>query len=412
MQPYVAEIVSQLEIVRGIPIMNRFISICATFTVIAGMLASDVFACTTFCLKNKGEVLFGKNYDWMIGDGIVFVNRRGVSKWSMLESEKNVAKWTSKYGSVTFNQYGWESPSGGMNEAGLVIELMWLDDTKYPKPDTRPAIDVLEWIQFNLDTAATTAEVIANAETVRIASRIDLHYLVNDRQGNSATIEFLDGKLIAHTGEKLAVPTLANDTYERSLTYSRSASIDGAKSESSLDRFTRASIKTKEFSERSKSEKDAVDYAFGILADVAQKNSTQWSIVYDQKRGRIYFRTRQATQIKSIDTKAFDYSCSSPVKLFDMNSDAAGDVTGRFRDYTRKANRDLIERAFTGTDFLRDVPASVKDRYAADPEKFSCGSGSPMIVPETKQIATTVAAVTLLDLVFPLYYIYKQVASS
>ena len=392
--------------------MNRLVSTCATFVILTGLFASNVLACTTFCLKNKGEVLFGKNYDWMIGDGMVFVNRRGVSKWSALESEKNVAKWTSKYGSVTFNQYGWESPSGGMNEAGLVIELMWLDDTQYPKADARPAIDVLEWIQFNLDTAATAAEVIVNSETVRIASRINLHYLVNDRHGNSATIEFLDGKLSAHSGEKLAVPTLTNDTYERSLNYSRAATADGAKTESSLDRFTRASIKTKEFSGQSKNEKEAVDYAFGILADVAQKNSTQWSIVYDQKRGKVYFRTRKAQQIKTIDTKAFDYSCSSPVKLFDMNADVAGDVTRQFKDYTREANRELIERSFTGTDFLRGVPASVKDGYASYPEKFSCTGNSPMVVPETKHIATAVARVTALDVVFSLYYIYKKIALS
>jgi penicillin V acylase-like amidase (Ntn superfamily) len=371
---------------------------------------NSVLGCTTFCLKNKGEILFGKNYDWMIGDGAVFVNRRGVSKWSGLEGEKNPAKWTSKYGSVTFNQYGWESPSGGMNEAGLVIELMWLDDTKYPQPDSRPAIDVLEWIQFNLDTAAATAEVIKNSETVRIASRVNLHYLVNDKQGKAATIEFLDGKLVAHTGDKLAVAALANDTYERSLNYSRMAS--AAKSESSLDRFTRTSMKTLEFAGLAKTEKEAVEYAFDILADVAQKNSTQWSIVYDQKRGKIHFRTRKTPQIKTIDTTAFDYSCSAPVKMFDMNAELTGDISHHFKNYSREANRDLIERAFNGTDFLRSVPASARDGYAAFAEKFPCGSKTPMVTPEPKQIATAVAQVTWVDAVFPLYYAYKLLASS
>jgi len=70
----------------------------------------EALACTTFCLKNKGEVLFGKNYDWMIGHGMIFVNKRGVSKMSA--AEKNPARWNSKYGSITFNQYGREAPSG------------------------------------------------------------------------------------------------------------------------------------------------------------------------------------------------------------------------------------------------------------------------------------------------------------
>ena len=34
------------------------------------------------------------------------------------------ASWVSKYGSVTFNQYGRELPTGGMNEAGLVVETI------------------------------------------------------------------------------------------------------------------------------------------------------------------------------------------------------------------------------------------------------------------------------------------------
>src|SRR5688500_10006888 len=210
--------------------MRKVGAIILSILILSGLSANENVACTTFCLKNKGEVLFGKNYDWMIGDGLVFVNKRGVSKVSTVENSSNPAKWVSKYGSVTFNQYGRENPMGGMNEAGLVIELMWLDETKYPKADSRPALDTLEWIQYQLDTAATVEEVLKNAENVRIASQITLHYLVNDKNGNSATVEFLDGNLVAHSGEKLAVSALANDTYEKSLNYSKRA--ENAKSES------------------------------------------------------------------------------------------------------------------------------------------------------------------------------------
>src|SRR5687768_12974444 len=201
--------------------MKRISLFFLAVAILHSISLGPVYACTTFCLKSRGEVLFGKNYDWMIGDGLVFVNKRGVSKVST--EDVNPAKWVSKYGSVTFNQYGWESPSGGMNEAGVVIELMWLDDTQYPKADERPAIDVLEWIQFNLDTAATTDAVIRNSSTVRIASAVKLHYLVSDRSGNSATIEFLDGQLVAHTGNHLPFSALANDTYIRSLEHTKKA---------------------------------------------------------------------------------------------------------------------------------------------------------------------------------------------
>src|SRR5678815_47873 len=171
-----------------------------------------------------------------------------------------------------------------MNEAGLVIELMWLDDSKYPKEDSRPVVDVLEWIQYQLDSSATVDEVINNSEKVRIKSQVPLHYLVNDRAGNTATIEFLNGILVAHHGATLPVSTLTNDTYAKSLSYAKTTSPDTARGNGSLERFARAANKTGEFDKKARSEADAVNYAFEILSNVAQPGYTQWSIVYDQKR--------------------------------------------------------------------------------------------------------------------------------
>src|SRR5215208_4922659 len=150
--------------------MKIICKIALSFLIVISLFKTEIFACTTFCLKNKGEVLFGKNYDWMIGDGMIFVNKRGVEKSAMTTGSETAARWISKYGSVTFNQYGKDNPSGGMNEAGLVIELMWLDDTQYPKPDSRASLDVLEWIKYNLDISPNVGEVVKNTEAVRIAS--------------------------------------------------------------------------------------------------------------------------------------------------------------------------------------------------------------------------------------------------
>jgi penicillin V acylase-like amidase (Ntn superfamily) len=348
-------------------LLNRIVAVLA---IALALSTACVFACTTFCLKNKGEVLFGKNYDWMIGDGMIFVNKRGVSKAA--DNNGNPAKWVSKYGSVTFNQYGRENPSGGMNEAGLVIELMWLNDTQYPAPDSRPEVDVLEWIQYNLDTAATVEEVIKSAEQIRISSPVKIHYLVNDKAGNSATVEFLDGKLAAHTGADLPVAALTNDTYARSIDFAKKTDPATSTTVSSLDRFARASKKINDFAGQARTEKEAVDYAFGILINAAQPGYTQWSIVYDQKRGQIYFRTQKSPAIKSIDTRAFDYTCGSAIKMLDIDLKDTGEAGPKFIDYTRAANRDLIERAFTGTPFLKAVPSAAKDRMAAVPESFSC----------------------------------------
>ena len=88
-------------------------SVCALLC----LFLNQTFACTTFCLVGKGEVLFGRNYDWTIGDALVLVNKRGVAKTATIIDSDNGAKWISKYGSVTFNQYGRENPTGGRNGA-------------------------------------------------------------------------------------------------------------------------------------------------------------------------------------------------------------------------------------------------------------------------------------------------------
>src|SRR5437016_4391203 len=104
------------------------------------LFLNQTFACTTFCLVGKGEVLFGRNYDWTIGDALVLVNKRGVAKTATIIDSDNGAKWVSKYGSVTFNQYVRENPTGGMNEMGLVVEQLCLSDMEYEKVDAARAL--------------------------------------------------------------------------------------------------------------------------------------------------------------------------------------------------------------------------------------------------------------------------------
>jgi hypothetical protein len=170
------------------------------------------------------------------------------------------------------------------------------------------------------------------------------------------------------------VATLTNDTYAKSLAYKKTTSMEQARGARSLDRFVRAAQKTADFDKKPMSETEAVNYAFEILSNVAQPHSTQWSIVYDQKSGKIHFRTLQTSQIKTIDAKAFDYSCGSNVKIYDMNANEAGDITGKFKDYSHRANRDLIERAFNGTNFLTMVPPPFRDQLASYPEQFGCSA--------------------------------------
>ena len=78
---------------------------------------------------------------------------------------------------------------GGMNETGLVVEVMWLQGTKYPARDERPALRELSWVQYQLDNCCTIGEVIATDSKIRITGdSAPIHYLVCDTSGNAAVL--------------------------------------------------------------------------------------------------------------------------------------------------------------------------------------------------------------------------------
>jgi len=355
---------------------------------LAAVLALSVFSivlspvrvqpCTTFCFKYQGEWIFGRNYDFEIEHGLVIVNKRGIAKTALLTQGTvgQPAKWVSKYGSVTFNQFGRELPLGGMNEAGLVIELMWLTQTEYPNPDQRPAIRELQWIQYQLDTAATVQDVIASDKAIRIEAKIStpIHFLASDRKGGAAAIEFLGGRMRAYTGKDLPVKALTNSTYEYCLDFLKGPGSDESKpsfsqADNSLKRFVQAAHGNQTWDADTSG--DPVAYAFRIL-DKANLPNSKFRIVYDVKSGVIYFRTKSRPDIRSISLRRFDFSCGTPVKTLDILADFNGDVTGRFQDYTWEANYDLIKKSFSGTSFLRGTPETAMMALAKYPESLPC----------------------------------------
>lgn len=350
--------------------IRRFLSpFLATLGIALGLTA-PANACTTFCLRDDGRILFGKNYDWNVGDGLLVVNQREMARTADMPGDKP-ASWVSRYGSVTFNQYGRDFPSGGMNEAGLVIELMWLEGVRYPTPDQRPAVDVLQWIQYNLDSHATVAEVLAADQKIRINGDVPLHYLVADRKGQVATVEFLDGRLVAHTGESLPVAALTNSTYEESESFRRAAKArqETPRGPGSLERFAYAADRVAAFDGQ---KGDAVAYAFETLKKAAQGNYTQWSIVYEIDRGRIHFRTRDHRPVRTLSLAGLDFRCGQPVRVLSLDAKVQGDVARHLVPYTRQINQDLVRAAASKTPFLASTPAAELERWAAYPEAAVC----------------------------------------
>lgn len=347
------------------------------------MLASgQACSCTVFELNpqdGKHHVVFGRNYDWPVEVGLVLVNKRDMHKSALLMNGGNAAKWTARYGSLTFNQFGRDMPNGGINEAGLVIEVLWLNDTNYAASDARPAMNALAWIQYQLDTAATVAEVIASDKAVRVSPEFSprLHYFVCEQSGACAAIEFVKGKMVAHASGELPLRVLANDTYAASLEHWQGlGKVDsprdvGGNRDASQNRFSRAAVMVKAYD--AKPERPAVDYAFSILQEVYFGRLTAWSIVYDDTSKHVFFNTRANSKVRTLDLAKFDFSCATPMKMMDINASGSGDVSNAMLDYNAEGNRMLLQAAMRETSLTSSLPPSVTEAVARHAESATCG---------------------------------------
>jgi choloylglycine hydrolase len=326
-----------------------------------GLLAAvTALPCTTFVLKGPGHIYFGRNLDWGWEDGLVVVNPRDAQKTALLARSNSPARWTSKYGSVTFNQFGQEKPFGGMNEAGLVVEQMMLFESQYPVPDSRPEIDILQWIQYQLDTCSNVAEVVATDGKIRIGQPMAparIHYLVCDAAGDCATIEFLGGKMVCHRGQALPYCALANSTYEESVTYARTNLVPAGSSEplrdpQSLPRFTCAASRAAGFRPRTP-EKD-VAYAFETLEQLRQGKSTVWQIVYDISARRIHFRTASNPQPRTLALKSLDFAHTHAAQFADLRANPSAAGTLELVTLTEALHRKYLE-SFYGQASLKQA---------------------------------------------------------
>lgn len=344
-------------------------AVIALFSALATATSAS-YACTTACFQGERGPIITKSYDWHTSEGLVIVNKAGVKKSAFTLGVGKPAEWTSKYASVTFNQYGREMPNGGMNTAGLVVEVMWLAETETPALDDRPAISELQWIQYHLDNCSSIDEVIQSAPGLRVDKIYGaVHYLVCDRTGACAAIEYLRGRLVMTKGDQLSVPVLTNDTYERSQDYLKTHQGFGGSqapqnTARSLDRFTRAA----DYSRLSAGQA-TVAGGFELLDRVSQGQFTVWQLVYEPQSLRVHFRTRDERHIKTIDLRRMDSSCVAPVQIFDMNSSLKGDITPHTQPYRIAHNRRLISRSLSK---LRGMPSFLHLVVAGYPEQTAC----------------------------------------
>jgi hypothetical protein len=173
------------------------------------LTAAPVRACTTLLLGQPGERLVAYSYDRRgSGAGIVVINPRGVERVSLASTAP--ARWRSRHLSLTLNQFGPGMPIAGLNDAGLVVTLMWNDAVAWAAAPAGPRVNELELIQYLLDSAASVAEALDHTRGVAVEGRIPIQYLIADASGQAAVVEHHDGRLKIDRDGLAAFPALTN----------------------------------------------------------------------------------------------------------------------------------------------------------------------------------------------------------
>jgi choloylglycine hydrolase len=353
-------------------LVRPFIIGCALAQALSGVPAD---ACTSFLIRHSTGPLMAKNFDWEVADGLLVVNPRGLAKTALVPEGVKPVRWTSHYGSLTFNQYGREFPIGGMNETGLAMEVLWLADTVYPEPGDHAGIGALQWVQYCLDSFRTVTDVVASASELAITDSAPLHFLACDPTGNCAVIEFLDGKLVARYERTLPLAALTNDTYNDSLEFlNRTLGYGGApvkpEGAGSLARYARAANGAHAV-RATTGEQPPIAETFAVLADVAQADSTRWSIVYELQKGRVHFRTPGNGSTRTVDLSKLDLDCTAEPLVLDLMTEGSGDVTAKLTPYSSAANLKTIRAGLTAERITAPSEEAIQTR-AAYPDKLLC----------------------------------------
>ncbi|KUI22893.1 choloylglycine hydrolase [Mycobacterium sp. GA-1285] len=268
------------------------------------------------------------------------------------------AQWTSKYGSVVATGYD-VSTTDGVNEAGLVVNLLWLAESQYPAETAAgPAVSLALWGQYVLDNFATVAEAVQalSATPLRVATAevpgeermATLHLAMSDASGDSAIVEYIDGEQVIHHGSQYRVMT-NSPTFDKQLAISEYWKQIGGTvmlpgTNRAADRFVRASFyidavpKTDDPLLAAATVLSVVRNAsvpYGISTpDEPNISTTRWRTVVDHKALRYFFESALSPNTFWVELGNLDFSPGAPTLRLPLGEGEktiyAGDASSKF----------------------------------------------------------------------------------
>lgn len=333
---------------------------------LAGCMASatllathEASACTRLVyLGDNDRVITARSMDWKSDVGTnLWIFPRGMQRDGA--AGPGSVKWVSRYGSVVASGYD-VSTTDGVNEKGLAANLLWLVESVYPTmQDNKPTLSISAWAQYVLDNYATVSEAVAALEKEPFTVVTDkvpgeerqatLHLSLSDVTGDSAIIEYINGKQVIHHDRKYQVMTnspifseqLALDSYWRQIP--GTVMLPGTNR--SADRFARGSFYINAIPKATTPNK-SVASVFSVIRNVSVPfglnteeepniSSTRWRTLVDHKRQIYFFESALTPNVFWVDLKKVDFSAETGrVKKLDLGPEQqviyAGSVANDF----------------------------------------------------------------------------------
>ncbi|GAT03643.1 linear amide C-N hydrolase [Mycolicibacterium fortuitum] len=307
-----------------------------------------------------GAVLVGRNMDFhkdLMTN--LWKQPRGVKRDDGVSGKLT---WTSKFGSVVATAFDITSVDG-MNEAGLAGHILWLAESTYGEPDaSRTQLGQAIWLQYFLDNFATVAEAVAwiaqtDVQVVQMddptgGARPGLHLALDDASGDSAIVEYVDGKARVYHSKSYKVMT-NSPTFDQQLELVKSFTGLGGDqpipgSTVASDRFARASYYADRLPEPS-SQVEAIASMFSVIRNAAQPfripdpgkpdaSQTIWQVVLDLTNKRYVYESTTRPNIVWVDLADLDFSEGSAQLKLDLigqlavQGGIAGNVADKFED--------------------------------------------------------------------------------
>ena len=311
----------------------------ALAAITAGTQLNTTEACTRVVYQGKDNtVLTARSMDWKEDTRTnLWIFPRGMKRNG--EIGKNPLEWTSKYGSVVASAYDICS-TDGMNEKGLVANLLWLAESEYPQWDgKKPGLSIAAWVQYILDNFATVDEAISYVEkgTFEVVSDMmpdgtrmaTLHLSISDADGDNAIFEYIGGELKIHHDKSYQVMTnspvfdqqLALNDYWKNI--GGTTFLPGTNR--AADRFVRASFYINAIPKVADT-RTAVASVFSVIRNTSVPlgittpnepniSSTRWRTVSDQKNKVYFFESTIQPNVFWVNLRDVDFSEKAPVKM-------------------------------------------------------------------------------------------------